>query len=97
MVINHLLTGMILQVPSGKLRWQMENEPHLKMYSQLKVGNFPASYVSRFATVQKMTLGFKVTGIQPPLRILGSQNWWFGHPIPNPAKQQVVSPLFLEG
>ena len=46
MVINHLLTGMILQVPSGKLRWQMENEPTLKMYFPIESGNFPASYVS---------------------------------------------------
>ena len=46
MVINHLLTGMILQVPSGKLRWQMENDPNLKMYSLLKVGIFqPAMLV----------------------------------------------------
>ena len=45
MVINHLLTGMILQVPSGKLRWQMENEPNLKDV-------FPSLPKGRVATVR---------------------------------------------
>ena len=32
----------------------------------------------------------------PPLRIMGSQNWYFGDPIPNPVKNR-VKPVFFGG